>query len=313
MGSTFSIVLYGCDRFRLETAAQAASGEVRRLERLLSALRPESVCSLVNRHAAQRPVRISTELFRLLALCFEHSRETDGAFDVTVGPLKRAWGFFGGTGSVPSADALAAARRHVGHHLVRLDGGTQTVQFDHSGVEIDLGGVGKGYAVDRVTEILRGHGVDTALVAGSASSLCGLGAPPAEPRGWRADIRDTERRGARVAEVFLRDTSLSTSGTGEKCFWSHGTMYSHILDPRTGWPLQSITQVSVVTPRAVDGEVWAKACLLNGPGWAAEYAPDTCRVLAGVAGGNGVAPDDAPAAATERRCGAGSRVTYATK
>ena len=288
MGSTFSIVLYGRDRLRLETAAQAAFDEVRRLEGLLSPFRPESECSLVNRRAAHRPVRVSPEVFRLVSICFEHSRETDGAFDITVGPLKRAWGFFGGTGSVPSADALAAARRHVGHHLVRLDAGTQTVQFDHSGVEIDLGGVGKGYAVDRVTDILRQRGVDTALVAGSASSLYGLGAPPAEPRGWRADVRDSGRRGTRIAEVFLKDTSLTTSGTGERCFLSGGTLYSHILDPRTGWPLQSITQVSVVAPRAVDGEVWAKACLLNGPGWVDEHKPNTASVLTGF---SAAAPD----------------------
>lgn len=280
MGSTFSIVLYGRDRLALEAVAQEAFGEVQRLEGMLSTLRAESECSLVNRHAADGPVRVSAELFRLVALCFDHSRKTDGAFDITVGPLRRAWGFLEGTGRVPSADALATARTHVGHHLVRLDVETQAVQFDHSGVEIDLGGVGKGYAVDHVTEILRRHGVEAALVAGSASSLYGLGAPPAEPRGWRADVRDSERRGTRVGEVFLRDTSLTTSGTGEKRFWSGAVMYSHILDPRTGGPLQSLTQISVVAPTAMDGEVWAKACLLNGPAWAAEHMPDTIRVVA---------------------------------
>jgi thiamine biosynthesis lipoprotein len=292
MGATFSIVLYGLDRLLLEAAAHAAFDEIRRLDRLLSTLRPESECSLVNRRAAQRPVRVSAELHHLLARCLDHSRETNGAFDITVGPLRRAWGFFGGAGSVPSADALAAARRHVGHQFVRLDASARTVEFDHPGVEIDLGGIGKGYAVDRAAEILRRHGVDAALVAGSASSLYGLGAPPAEPRGWRADIRDSERRGTRVAEVHLRDNSLTTSGTGEKCFWSGGTLYSHILDPRTGWPLQSITQVSVVAPKAADGEVWAKACLLNGPEWVAGRKPDTVKVLAGFPGGNSVAPGD---------------------
>ena len=281
MGSTLSIVLYGLDRDRLESAAQAAFEEVRRLDQLLSAHRPDSECSLVNRGAARGPVQVSPELYHLLSRCLEHSRETDGAFDITVGPLKRAWGFFGGTGRVPSAEALAAARRHVGHRLVRLDAGTQTVQFDHPGVEIDLGGIGKGYAVDRAADVLRAHGIDTALVAGSTSSLFGLGAPPAEPRGWRADVCDSAHRGTRVAQVFLTDAALSTSGTGEKCFSSGGTMYSHILDPRTGWPLQSITQVSVVTPRAVEGEVWAKACLLNGSGWAAWRTPDTVKVLTG--------------------------------
>jgi thiamine biosynthesis lipoprotein len=314
MGSTFSIVLYGRDGPRLEAAAQAAFDEVRRLEGMLSTRRPGSECGLVNRRAAHRPVLVSPEFFRLVSFCLDHSRATDGAFDITVGPLKRAWGFAGGTGSVPSADALAAARRHVGHRLVRLDAGAQTVQFDHSGVEIDLGGVGKGYAVDRVTDILRRHGVDTALVAGSASSLYGLGAPPAEPRGWRADIRDSAHRGTRVAQVFLRDASLTTSGTGEKCFWSDGTMYSHILDPRTGWPLQSPAQISVVAPRAVDGEVWAKACLLNGIGWAAGRTPDAVKVLACCLGGNRVVPrDEALASGSQRGRPLCSGVANATK
>ena len=279
MGSTFSIVLYALDRDRLESAAQAAFEEVRRLDQLLSALRPDSECSIVNRGAARRPVQVSPELYHLLSRCLEHSRETDGAFDITIGPLKRAWGFVGGNGNIPTAAALAEARRHVGSRLVQLDAGSRTVQFDHPGVEIDLGGIGKGYAVDRAADVLRAHGIDTALVAGSTSSLVGLGAPPAEPRGWRADIRDSAHRSTRIAEVFLRDTALTTSGTGEKCFWSGGTLYSHILDPRTGWPVQSIAQVSVVTLRAVEGEVWAKACLLNGSGWAAWRTPDTVKVL----------------------------------
>jgi thiamine biosynthesis lipoprotein len=116
------------------------------------------------------------------------------------------------------------------------------------------------------------------LVAASASSLYGLGAPPAEPRGWRACVRHPERLKIRVADVFLKNASLSTSGTGEKRFWSDGRMYSHIFDPRTGWPLQSVAQVSVVAPTALDGEVWAKACLLNGPTWAAEHVPPDSRV-----------------------------------
>jgi FAD:protein FMN transferase len=281
MGTTFSVVVYGPEGAKLEAAARAAIGEIRRIEGLLSMFRPDSECSIVNRGAARRPVQVSPELHHLLSRCLEHSRETDGAFDITVGPLKRAWGFVGGNGCVPAAEALAEARSHVGSRHVRLDAGTRAVRFDHPGVAIDLGGVGKGYAVDRAADVLRAHGIVTALVAGSTSSLFGLGAPPEEPRGWRADIRDAESPGTRIAEVFLRDTALTTSGTGEKCFWSGGTLYSHILDPRTGWPVQSTAQVSVVTPRAVDGEVWAKACLLNGSGWAAWRTPDTVKVLAG--------------------------------
>ena len=279
MGATFSLVLYGRDPRGMEAAARAAFDEVRRLDALLSNYRPESECSLVNRRAGHQPVAVSDELFRLVSVCLEQSRRTEGAFDITIGPLKRAWGFFRGTGSVPTTSELSAARRNVGYRLVQLDARARTVRFDHPGVEIDPGGIGKGYAVDRAVGILRRHGVGTALVAGSASSVHGLGAPPGAPQGWRADIRDSEHRGTRVADVLLRDTSLSTSGTGEKCFWSDGNMYSHLLDPRTGWPLQRMAQASVVAPRARDGEVWAKACLLNGPRWAAGHAPDGCRVV----------------------------------
>jgi len=279
MGATFSIALHGRDRDRMEAAVRAAFDEVRRLDRLLSNYRPDSEWSLVNRRAAHHPVAVSPELFQLISVCLEQSRRTDGAFDITVGPLKRAWGFYRGTGSVPTAEALSAARRHVGHRFVQLDAANQTVRFDHSGVELDPGGVGKGYAVDRMVDILRCHGCDTALVAGSKSSIYGLGTPRAGERGWRADICWPEHPGTCAAQVLLDDASLSTSGTGDQCYWSDQKMYSHIVDPRTGRPLQVVAQVSVVTSRAVDGEVWAKACLLNGPSWAAEHKPDAFRIL----------------------------------
>jgi thiamine biosynthesis lipoprotein len=293
MGSTFSVLLYGYDRDRMEEAANAAFDEVRRLDALLSSYRPESEWSLVNREAAHHPVGISAELCRLLSVCLERSRLTDGAFDITVGPLKRAWGFFRGTGSVPTPEVLAAARRHVGYPFLQLDVKARTVRFDHPGVEIDPGGIGKGYAVDQMVATLRIHGFDTALVSGSVSSLYGLGCPPSKSEpvstparrvlkpvlGWRADIRDPEYPGKCIADVLLKDASLSTSGTAEKCFWSEGIMYSHVIDPRTGLPLQVTSQVSVVAPRALDGEVWAKACLLNGPQWAREKKPSEFRIL----------------------------------
>jgi FAD:protein FMN transferase len=279
MGTTFSVALHGRDRDLMEAAVQSAFAEVRRLDRLLSNYRPDSEWSLVNRQAAHHPVAISLELFLLISACLEQSRKTEGAFDITVGPLKRAWGFYRGTGGVPTPEALAAARRHVGYQFVQLDAAVRTVRFDRPGVELDPGGVGKGYAVDRMVDVLRRHGFDTALVGGSKSSLYGLGAPRVGERAWRADISDPERPGTCVAHVLLNDAALSTSGTGEQCHWSGGKMYSHIVDPRTGWPLQTVAQVSVVTSRALDGEVWAKACLLNGPQWAARHRPDGYRVL----------------------------------
>jgi FAD:protein FMN transferase len=279
MGTTFSIALHGRDRDLMEAAVQAAFDEVRRLDRLLSNYRPDSEWSLVNREAARHPVGVSAEVFDLLSVCLEQSRRTDGAFDITVGPLKKAWGFYRGTGAVPTAEALAAARSHVGHALVRLDASDRTVRFDHPGVELDPGGIGKGYAVDRMVAILRRLGIDAALVTGSQSSIYGLGTPSGSAGGWRADIRDPEHPGTCAVQVRLTDAALSTSGTAEQCHWSDGQMYSHIVDPRTGWPLRTVAQASVVTSNAVDGEVWAKACLLNGPQWAAGHKTPGSRVL----------------------------------
>jgi FAD:protein FMN transferase len=279
MGATFSIILYGHDRDELESAVNAAFDEARRLDEMLSNYRPASEWSLVNRHAAQRPVPVSAELFQILSYLLNASRETEGAFDITMGPLKRAWGFFRGNGRIPDAEELAAARRNVGYQYIQLDEVHRTVRFDHDGVEIDPGGFGKGYAVDRITGILKERGLDTALLTASGSSLYGLGAPPKEPKGWRADIRDPEHSRKSIAHCFLNDMALSTSGTGEKFFWSEEGMISHLVDPRTGQALQEISQVSVVCPRAVDGEVWAKAYLINGREWASKHRHDDFRVL----------------------------------
>src|SRR4051812_42284942 len=178
MGSTYSIALYGYDRVKMEAAVDAAFDEVRRLDELLSNYQPGSQWSEVNRNAAIQPVKVSPELFELLTDCLEYSRKSEGAFDITVGPLMKVWGFYKGSGHLPHKPEIAAALARVGYRHIHLDPAAQTVRFDRAGVEIDPGGVGKGYAVDRMIEVLRRNGIRTALVAGSGSSIYGMGAPP---------------------------------------------------------------------------------------------------------------------------------------
>lgn len=279
MGTTFSISLYGEDWEAMEAAAAEAFDEVRRLDKLLSNYRQTSEWSAVNHLAAQKPVQISAELFVILSDCWEFSRQTEGAFDITVGPLKKAWGFFRGDGRIPLAEELAAAKQIVGHRHVHLDAAERTVWFDREGIEIDPGGIGKGVAVDHAIEILKRRGFNTALVLGAGSSLYGLGTPPSETEGWRIDIRHPEHPRKHIGHYFLRDAALSTSGTGEKYFWSEEGTFSHIVDPRTGQALQELSQVSVVCPTAVEGEVWAKAYLINGRDWTAKHKPEWYRVL----------------------------------
>jgi thiamine biosynthesis lipoprotein len=279
MGATFSIVLYGSDRAAMNEAIDAAFEEAHRLDALLSNYRPESEWSRINREAAGRPVAVSPELFRLLSDCIEYSRASDGAFDLTVGPLMRAWGFFGGDRHVPSSGQIREALELVGYRHAQLNPETRTVRFDRPGVEIDPGGVGKGYAVDRMVEILRARGSRNALVAASGSSIFGLGSPPGEPRGWPISIADPWNHRKNAAKVFLKDVSLSTSGSYEKSFLAGGHRYSHIMDPRIGAPAESAVQVTVVAPRAIDSEVWAKPYFIQGSAWTATHKPRSWRVL----------------------------------
>ena len=279
MGTAFSVALYGFDRVKMETAADAALEEARRLDEMLSNYRSESEWSQVNRQAAEKPVKVSAELFGLLAEAVEYSRQSQGAFDITVGPLMKVWGFYRGSGHLPHRAEVAAALTRVGYRHVHLDAQAGTVWFDRPGVELDPGGIGKGYAVDRMVEVLKRYGVETALVAGSDSSIYAMGAPPAEPRGWPVEIQDPGDPLRTAAEVFLRDESLSTSGSSEKFFRAAGRTYAHIMDPRTGYPARGCVAVSVIAPRAIDSEVWAKPYFVNGRRWAAQHKPKEFRVF----------------------------------
>lgn len=279
MGATFSIVLYGDDQASMNQAVDAAFNEAHRLDELLSNYRPTSEWSSINREAVAHPVEVSPELFQLLSDCLDYSRASEGTFDLTVGPLMRAWGFFGGTHHVPSTDELREARKIVGYQHIRLNANERTVQFDRPGVEIDPGGVGKGYAVDRMVEILRARGFRSALVAASGSSIYGLGNPPDESRGWPINIADPWDHRNNAAQVFLKDMSLSTSGAYEKSFRVAGHRYSHIMDPRRAAPAENAVQVTVLAPRTIDSEVWAKPYFIQGRDWTSVHKPNLWRVL----------------------------------
>jgi thiamine biosynthesis lipoprotein len=278
MGSTFTVNLYGTDRIRMEDAADAAFDEVRRIDDMLSNYKPDSELSRVNQRAAQAPMKISPEFFEVLSDCLEYSRESEGAFDITVGPLMKVWGFYKGSGHLPHRAEVQAALTKTGYRHMHLDPTARTVWFDRAGVELDPGGIGKGYAVDRMADVLKKKGVTTALVAGSGSSIYAIGAPPSESRGWRIEIKNPWDTSKTAAEVFLKDMSMSTSGSYEKFFRAEGKTYAHIMDPRTGFPAQGSVSVSVIAPRTLDSEAWAKPYFVNGRQWAAKHKPKDFRV-----------------------------------
>ena len=279
MGTTFSVVTYGPDRFKMQASVELAFDEVRRLDQLLSNYRPSSEWSEVNRYAADRPVKVSRELLDLLAACVRYSEVSEGAFDITVGPLMRVWGFYKGSGRFPHRAEIKGALARVGYRNIELNRGNQTVSFRKRGVEMDPGGIGKGYAVDRMVETLKQNGITSALITAGSSSIYGLGIPDGEPRGWHVMIRHPKNANETAAEVFLRNESMSTSGNYEKFFRVRNTMYSHIMDPRSGYPAQGTISVSVIAPKTLDSEAWTKPYYINGRAWAASHQLKGSRVF----------------------------------
>ena len=271
MGSVYTIVAYGEDRNVLQSAIDLSFEEVKRLDDLLSNYKPRSEWSLVNREAGSRPVRVGPELFGLVEACLQYSRSSDGAFDITVGPLVRTWGFFRGSGRLPHRAEIRTALAKVGYRNVILNRDNLTIQYARPGVEMDPGGIGKGYAVDRIVEILRSRGVASALVSAGGSSIYGIGAPPGE-KGWSVKIRHPKDPNRNVGEVTLNNSSMATSGTSEKFFVSGGKLYTHIFDPRTGYPAEGMLSVSVLAPKAIDSEAWTKPMFILGRTWASRHA-----------------------------------------
>jgi thiamine biosynthesis lipoprotein len=253
MACAYSVVVYGSDESKLAEAVNAALDEVDRIDRLMSHYKPDSPLSQLNRQAASQPVKVEAELFNFIAECLRYSRASDGAFDVTVGPLLKSWGFFRGEGRMPKADELDEAKNKVGWQHVILNEREKTIQFDRVGVELDLGGIAKGYAVDKAVEVLKRHGITRALVSACGSTIYGLGAPPGKTA-WEVKLRDPVHSQKTAMTVRLKDRALSVSGSYEKFFDLDGKRYSHIFDPRTGWPVQGVLSVAVLTDTGTAGD-----------------------------------------------------------
>lgn len=255
MATRFEFVLPGANPAALRAAAEEALDEVDRLENLLSLYRPHTDIARLNAGAAAGPVRVSPETFRLLQRAMALSAGTQGAFDVTAGALVRAWGFLGGTGALADPAALAAARACVGTDRLELSESDFTVRFTRPGVLVDLGSIGKGYALDRAAELLRDAGVTSALLHGGTSTVVALGQPP-DAAAWKVALPD----GGAVA---LRDESLSVSaGWGKSFTDAAGREWGHVLDLRRGKPVAGRQWAAVVAPSAADSDALSTAALL---------------------------------------------------
>lgn len=264
MGTIFSIYLYASTEREAQALAEAAFDEVDRVDALLSNYRPLSELSRINREAAQTPVVTDREMFAFVATSIAWSARTDGAFDITVGKLMKAWGFFRANGHVPSEAELAEAGREIGWQKVTLNSQERSIRFEMDGVELDPGGIGKGYVVDRMVEMLRAQHVTTALISAGSSTIYALGAPPGE-RGWKVRIPDPDDNQRPISTVVLRDTSLSTSACTEKYFILEGHRYCHIMNPHTLRPVEDMVQTTAIHPSATASDALSASLFVLGP------------------------------------------------
>jgi thiamine biosynthesis lipoprotein len=290
MATTFELLLpFGTDgAMDLGTAAFERLDE---LEAQLTVYRDTSEVCQINRSAPFAAVPVEPGLFGLLRLAERIHSETDGAFDLTAGALIKAWGFFRGPRRVPSDEERAAALERVGMRCVELFGRERpasaevaalaersrlnnAVRFSRPGVEINLGGIGKGYALDRVAEYLaRDCGVSSALLHGGYSSVVTVGTPPGEPRGWQVGVSHPwEPR--RLATVWLRGQALGTSAATFQHLEYNGQKLGHILDPRTGWPASGTASATVVAPTGAEADALSTAFYINGVEFARRYCAD---------------------------------------
>ncbi|WP_254064015.1 FAD:protein FMN transferase [Granulicella sp. S190] len=265
MGTEFSIDIYAHNQSEADRAINLAFDEVDRLEDLLSNYRPSSELSRISREASNEPVTTDPETFRFLQRAFYWSARSEGAFDITVGPLLRAWGFFFQGGRIPSGSELVSLRSKVGWQKVILDSQARTVSFSHhQSMELDPGSIGKGFAIDQVVTMLHGLGVTSAFLSAGGSTLYAIGAPPGTT-GWPVNIPDPIHPGRIASRILLKDSSLSTGACTEKFFIKDGHRYCHIFDPKSLRPVEGVLQTSVIDPSATDSDALSTVVFVLDP------------------------------------------------
>ena len=249
-------------------AALDALDEVERIEQKLSVFRFDSKIQYVNLTAHESPVPLDDELFNLLALCQKFSAATEGAVDLTCSALWKLWGFSRREARLPSKDEIETAKQSVGYRHIELDSENRTIRLTKPGVELNLGCVGKGFALDVAAEKLLQKGVDRFLFHGGLSSVLAKG------DGWQIGIKHPFRPATRLFELELADRALSTSGSQFQFFRHKGRRYSHIIDPRTGWSVEGVLAVTVTAQTATIAELLSTALFVLGVEKAKTLAAD---------------------------------------
>jgi thiamine biosynthesis lipoprotein len=260
MGTFLDITLWHTEPDQAHRLIRASVQEVHRLEEILSDYIPDSGLSQFNATSGKGKFRLPAELFDLLQISSRLSAKTGGYFDVTIGPLMELWRDAASVGRPPDRQTLEAVLGRVGYEKLALFDGRQA-ELLVLGMKIDLGGIGKGYAVDRIAERLKAAGIKSALINFGGSSMLAVGAPPGEP-GWEIGVQGTDGRLGGV--LYLRGIALSTSGSMGKFWTIGGKQYGHLIDPKSGLPVRVARMATAVAPSATVAEALTKPLVLRG-------------------------------------------------
>lgn len=265
MGSPCEIKLHGDSRSRLRRVVERAIREVHRLEARYSRYRDDSFLAIINRVAAEGgSIKVDPETAGLLDYVATCHQESQGLFDVTSGILRKAWAFSGNALPQPSEIALLLSR--IGWH--RLEWNSPWLRFNEPGLELDLGGAVKEYAVDKVAQLCWEAGIRSGLVnLGGDIKVIG---PQPDGTGWRIGIRHPRRPGEFMLTLSLERGAMASSGDYERCLIVEGKRYGHVLNPRTGWPVHHLASVSVIADFCVVAGSASTIAMLKeekGPAW----------------------------------------------
>jgi len=266
MATEFSIDMFGApgtDPEALRSAAREAFDAVDALEASISNWQENSEVSRLNRAEAGARFDVSIGLYSIVEASRRLHADTDGAFDPTVGPLLALWGFYGKDNRVPDDDEIAEVLKRVGMDHVALEPATRSVRILQSGVGLDFGGIGKGMGLDVAAEVLKQFGVRRALLHSGTSTILALEPPPGQD-GWTVRIKNPYNKEGWVDTVSLRNASLSTSAGYEQAFEVDGETYSHIFDPRTGYPVRGMLSATAIAPTGLESDGLSTAFFVMG-------------------------------------------------